>query len=149
MSLLSLLFLGVTAFAQNDSVYWELMAIDKPPHFNDQENGLKSFIQNQIKYPEQAIDDGLEGTVIISFYIDTTGATTDHQIVKGIRKDLDAEALRVAKLIKFEKPAMQKGKPIKVKFTVPVEFKLPIKTETRKKDVKNNKKASELPGLFQ
>lgn len=56
----------------------------------------------------------------------------NHEIIKGIREDLNNEALRVAKLINFDRPAMQRGKPIKVKYTVPVEFKLEKKTILKK-----------------
>jgi len=68
----------------------------------------------------------------ISFWIDTIGVTGNHEIIEGIRKDLNNEALRVAKLINFDRPAIQRGKPIKVKYTVPVEFKLEKKTIFKK-----------------
>lgn len=84
---------------------------------------LNEFIQNSIRYPELAKFDSVQGTVVVSYWIDTTGITIDHKVVRGLRKDLDDEAIRVAKLIRYEKPAMQRGKPIKVKFIVPFEFK--------------------------
>ena len=56
--------------------------------------------------------------------IDTVGNTFDHVVVRGIREDLDQEALRVARLIKYDAPAMQKDKPVIVKFVVPVDFSL-------------------------
>lgn len=124
VSMLVFLF-NLSIHAQNDSLYWELMAIDTPPFYNNNEHGLKNFIQKQIKYPEKALTDSVEGIVIISLWIDTTGYTYTHKIIRGVREDLNDEALRVAKLIKFERPAMQRGKPISVMFTVPIEFKLP------------------------
>lgn len=53
--------------------------------------------------------------------------------MKGLGDDFNTEALRVTQLIRFEKPAMQNGKPVKVQYTVPVEFKLPNQTEIKKK----------------
>jgi len=97
---------------------------------------LKKFIQGNIIYPKTAKIDSIEGIVIVSFWIDTIGDTHDYQVIKGIREDLNTEALRVAKLIKFEKPAKQRGQPISVKYTIPVEFKLidkKIKEKTKKK----------------
>ncbi len=82
------------------------------------------FIQNKIHYPESAKMDSIQGKVFVTFWIDTTGNTINCKVIRGIRKDLDNEALRVAKLIKFEKPAMQRGKPVKVKYVIPIEFKL-------------------------
>jgi TonB family protein len=85
---------------------------------------ILEFINKNINYPATALRDSLEGNVYVSFYVDTLGYTIEHKIVNAIRNDLDQEALRVTKLIKFEKPAMQNGKPVKVKYTLSVEFKL-------------------------
>lgn len=99
--------------------------IEEPPLFN---GDLKKFIQSELNYPLSAIKDTIEGMVVISFLIDKTGLTRNHNIIKGIRNDLDDEALRVTKLIKFATPALQKGKPIKVNYVVPVEFNLKCNT---------------------
>ncbi|MCF6332159.1 MAG: energy transducer TonB [Draconibacterium sp.] len=104
-----------------------IMIIDDPPYFK---GDLKEFIQGEISYPDNAQKDSIEGKVFVSFWIDTLGNTYSHQIIKGIQEELNNEALRVAKLIKFERPAMQRGKPIKMKFTVPIEFKL-VNTEKK------------------
>lgn len=107
--------------------------VEEKPIFN---GNLKDFIQDHIKYPQKAEQDLLEGTVVIVYWIDSLGVTFDHKVIKGIRKDLDEEALRVTKLIKYERPAMQRGKPIKIRYTVPVEFKLSENSELREKDIK-------------
>ena len=85
---------------------------------------LKEFIQSKINYPKKAKNELVEGTVYVSFWVDTTGVTIKHKIVKGIRKDLDDEALRVARLIKFERPSILQGKPVLVKYVVPINFEL-------------------------
>ncbi|SEA33547.1 protein TonB [Porphyromonadaceae bacterium KH3R12] len=85
---------------------------------------LTKFIADNIKYPKTAQMDSLEGTVFVSYWINVDGFTINHKIEKGIRKDLNNEALRVTKLIHYEKPAMQKGKAIKVRYVVPVKFNL-------------------------
>jgi protein TonB len=95
--------------------------IEEAPLFN---GDLNEFIQNEIVYPLDARKDTIEGTVIISFKIDTLGLTNNHEVVKGIREDVNNEALRIAKLIKFDRPALQKGKPITVEYTVPIVFDL-------------------------
>lgn len=95
--------------------------IEATPVFN---GDLKEFIQGELIYPPSAKKDTVEGIVVISFTIDTLGLTVNHKVVKGIRDDLNNEALRIARRIKFDKPALQKGKPIAVEYTVPVVFDL-------------------------
>lgn len=121
--LMGLTFFLCNAFSQEkDSCSISTITfVEEKPIFN---GNLKDFIQNHIKYPQKAEQDLLEGTVVIVYWIDSLGVTFDHKVIKGIRKDLDEEALRVTKLIKYERPAMQRGKPIKIRYTVPVEFKL-------------------------
>ena len=88
-----------------------------------------NFIAKKIIYPETAIKDKVDGTVVVWFLVDTLGYTLEHKIVKGIRGDLDNEALRVAKLIKFDEPAKNRGKPIIYCYSVPFVFKLSEKTQ--------------------
>jgi protein TonB len=95
--------------------------IEGAPFFN---GDLKEFIQEELIYPLSAKKDTIEGIVVIAFKIDTFGLSINHKIVKGIRGDLNNEALRVARRIKFDKPALQKGKPIEVEYTIPVVFEL-------------------------
>jgi protein TonB len=109
--------------------------IEKAPFFD---GDLKEFIQNKIEYPLDAKKDSIEGTVFISFKIDTLGITYNHKVVRGVREDLDNEAIRVTKLIFFKRPAMQRGKPIEVEIIVPVNFYLG-RVEKKSKCSKNDK----------
>lgn len=95
--------------------------VEEPPLFDGE---LLDFIQEEMKYPLSAIKDSIEGTVIISYIVDTLGHTINHKIIRGVRKDVDLEALRIAKLIKYARPALQRGNPIRVPMTVPFSFKL-------------------------
>jgi TonB family protein len=83
---------------------------------------LREFVQNSIVYPQRALQDTIEGKVFVTFIVDTLGITMNHCIAKGVRDDLDQEALRIARLIKYEKPAMRKGKPIYFEITIPIVF---------------------------
>lgn len=91
---------------------------------------LNSFITDNIHYPFSAIKDSIEGTAYVEFYIDTVGGTFNHRVLRGIRGDLDEEALRVARLLRFDAPAKQQGKPIIIQYFVPVRFVL-----NRKEDI--------------
>ena len=105
-----------------DSGYLDLiMYIEDAPIYN---GDIKAFIQTELNYPLSAKKDSIEGTVYISFMIDTLGSTNNHKVVRGIRDDLNEEAIKKTKKIKFDKPAFQRGKPITVPFMVPVVFDL-------------------------
>lgn len=98
-----------------------IMVIENAPIFK---GNIKDFIQKNLNYPKTAIKDSIEGSVIIEYWIDIDGKTIDHKVLKGIRKDLDDEAIRVTKLIKYESPATQRGIARILRFCVPVDFKL-------------------------
>jgi protein TonB len=97
-------------------------AVESMPIFK---GDLYSFLKEHIVYPIKAKQDKIEGRVIISFWVDINGKTYNHRIEKGIRDDINQEALRVSELIKFSKPAMSGGIPVKVRYYVTIEFKLP------------------------
>jgi len=84
--------------------------------------GLKA-LSEQIQYPRIAKMAGIEGRVIVQFVVDEQGAVIDPQIVRGIGAGCDEEALRVLQAATF-KPGMQAGKPVGVKMSIPVTFKL-------------------------
>jgi len=117
----------------NDDERYLITIVESMPEFN---GDLKEFINQNTVFPESAIQDSIEGTVYILFWVDIDGKTTDHEVIRGIRDDLDEEALRVARLILFEKAAMQRGKPVKVSFTIPVKFYF----ESEEKKIKSKRK---------
>lgn len=88
------------------------------------EGDLRSFIQSSIKYPESAIFDSIEGRVIIAYKVDTVGNTYDHVVERGLSKDLNKEALRVTRMIKYKKPAYYYQKPVIFYFSIPVIFEI-------------------------
>jgi len=109
-------------FCQSDSIKNGnelIFVVESMPEFK---GDIISFINHNLKYPESALQDSIKGRVYVSFWVDIDGKTSEHEIIRGIREDVDQEALRIAKLITFEKPAMQKGKPVRVKYTIPINF---------------------------
>jgi len=85
--------------------------------------GLAS-IQHEMKYPQSARQDGIEGRVIVEFTVDKEGNVRDVHIVRGVNSVLDKEALRVVEMARFE-PGMIEGEPTEVKLSLPITFKLP------------------------
>ena len=82
------------------------------------------FVQNNIYYPIDARKAGVEGRVFVQFVVDTDGKLTNVKTIKGIGSGCDEEAERVIARAKAWKPAIQRGRPVKVKMVLPVTFKL-------------------------
>lgn len=80
-------------------------------------------LQREIKYPEMAIMAGIEGRVILQFVVDREGMIKDAIVVRGIGGGCDEEALRALSKMTF-KPGKQRGKPVSVRYTIPVSFSL-------------------------
>ena len=109
--------------SRNDVVFRDEYA--KYPEFKNGMKGLYEFIQANIVYPQSANDNFIEGVVYIEYIVDTLGYTFNHKILKGIREDIDNEALRVAKLIKYDKPAFSwRDEPIECVYYLPIKFTL-------------------------
>lgn len=86
---------------------------------------LPAFIKENLKYPEDA--DGAHGRVMVSFAVEEDGSISDIKVVRGIHPSLDAEAVRVVKLMPKWQPAERGGKPVRSRFNFPVYFKLELK----------------------
>lgn len=84
--------------------------------------GLGS-IQGKIRYPEIAKKAGVEGRVIVQFVVDEQGKVVDPVVVRGIGAGCDEEAIRAVQLAEF-KPGKQRGRPVRVKMSLPITFKL-------------------------
>ena len=99
--------------------------IEVKPTFNgDDANAFALWANSQIKYPEQAKADGVQGRVMVQFTIGTDGAVRDIQVLRSVREDLDAEAVRVVSSSPKWEPGKQDGKAVPVTFTFPVVYKL-------------------------
>ena len=86
--------------------------------------GLMSFISKNLKYPTICQESGVQGKVIVLFVVEKDGSTTDFRIVRSVDKYLDKEALRVLSSMPKWIPGKQKGVPVRVKYTVPINFRL-------------------------
>lgn len=94
------------------------------PEFPGGEGELAKYLSNNIKYPVICQENNIQGQVVVQFVVSTTGIITDLKVVKGADKYLDAEAIRVLKLMPRWLPGKQGGVPVNVRFFVPVTFKL-------------------------
>ncbi len=109
-------------FVKNNSDSFNMVEM-LPQYPGGLENLQKIIIEN-LKYPERAVRDSITGKVIVAFVIDTIGNVTESRIVKGVRHDLDEEALRVVNMLNGWTPGMQRGVKVKVAYNIPINFTL-------------------------
>lgn len=100
------------------------MVAEQIPEFPGGMKELLKFLQDNLKYPENAMKNNVQGRVIVQFVVEKDGTLTEFKVARSVDPDLDAEALRVLQTMPKWKPGMQRGKIVRVKFTVPVSFKL-------------------------
>jgi len=100
------------------------MVVENMPEFPGGDLGLMKYIQKNVKYPAIAKEYNITGKVYVSFIVDKSGSVTNVKIVRGVDKNLDAEALRVVKSLPKYKPGKQRGKAVRVMFTIPINFTL-------------------------
>jgi len=100
------------------------MVVENMPEFPGGDLGLMKFIQKNVRYPAIAKEYNITGKVYVSFIVDKQGNVTNVKIVRGVDKNLDAEALRVVSSLPKYKPGKQRGKPVRVMFTIPINFTL-------------------------
>jgi len=100
------------------------MVVENMPVFPGGDLGLMKYIQKHVKYPAIAKEYNITGKVYVSFIVDKSGSVTNVKIVRGVDKNLDAEAVRVVKSLPKYKPGKQRGLPVRVMFTIPINFTL-------------------------
>ena len=110
-----------------ESVYNEVNEIDKvdeKPSFPGGESAMKSYLNSNVKYPDVAQENGVQGRVIVESFIEKDGSMSDVKVIRSVDPSLDREALRVVKAMPKWTPAKLKGIPVRTKCTTPVVFRL-------------------------
>lgn len=98
--------------------------VEVMPVFPGGIGALMKYLSENIKYPEEAKKENIQGRVNVAFIVNQDGSISDTRIIRGASPLLDAEALRVIGCMPKWKPGMQKGKAVRVQYTVPVMFSL-------------------------
>jgi len=86
--------------------------------------GIMRHVSKRFQYPKIAKEYGIQGKVFVSFVVDKTGNITNVQVVRGVDKNLDKEAIRLITSLPKMQPAFQKGKPVSINYTIPINFLL-------------------------
>ncbi len=106
-----------------DAVY---TYVEEPPIFPGGENARMMFLRNNIKYPQLALQNKIQGKVYISFIVEKDGSLSNIKVLQGIGAGCDEEALRVMRLMPKWKPGKTQGHPVRVVISMPINFILQI-----------------------
>ena len=108
--------------AEDNEIY---QVVEEMPEFPDGGMaGLMKWLSNNIQYPAKAREEGTQGRVTMQFVVNRDGSISDAQVMRGVDPNLDKEALRLINSMPKWKPGMQRGKPVRVRYSVPVNFRL-------------------------
>jgi periplasmic protein TonB len=100
------------------------ITVEEDPSFPGGEQAMMAYLKKKIRYPELALQMRDQGRVYVKFVVDTDGSITQAQVVKSVTPELDAEALRVVRSMPKWNPGKQRGRAVKVWYTIPIYFKL-------------------------
>ena len=124
LMMLVLLFSFMTSTAQtkkNDMVF---DVVEVMPQFPGGKISMLQYLMKKIKYPEQAMKEGIQGRVTVRFIVEKDGSISDVKPVLSVHPLLNKEAVRVVKSMPKWSPGKHNGKPVRVRFNLPVMFKL-------------------------
>lgn len=107
------------------------VVVEERPEFPGRDAALLQFLSDNIKYPAEAQEKGIQGRVICRFVVMKDGSIDEVEVVRGVHPSLDAEAMRVLELMPKWGPGMQRGQAVNVRFTLPVVFRLNKEEVTR------------------
>lgn len=98
--------------------------VEQMPMYPGGDAALMGYLRNNIKYPTVAAENGVQGRVVVGFVVERDGSITDVNILRGVDPSLDREAMRVVKSMPRWNPGKQNGSAVRVKYQVPVSFRL-------------------------
>lgn len=105
-----------------DKIYY---SVDQPPEYPGGMQAMLQFISDNLRYPEEQLEEGIQGRVIVKFYVDTLGRVCNPAVDRGKDSALDKEALRVVGMFPDYTPGMINGKSVNTWIRVPIVFRLP------------------------
>ena len=123
-------------FFRTDTQYFDIVAekevveteiftvVEENPTFPGGDEARIQFLTSNMKYPTMARESGIQGKVYVTFVVEKDGRVTDVKILRGIGGGCDEEAVRVVKAMPRWNPGKQRGKSVRVQFTLPIQFTL-------------------------
>ncbi len=98
--------------------------VEDQPQFPGGEEARQRFLEDNLRYPTMAREAGIQGTVFVTFVVETDGSVTDVRVLRGIGGGCDEEAVRVVEMMPRWEPGRQRGQPVRVQFNMPIRFRL-------------------------
>lgn len=98
--------------------------VEAMPVFPGGEKAMYVWLGENIKYPKDAVKDGIEGKVYVQFIVERDGSVSNIKIARGLSESIDKEAMRAVASMPLWSPGIQEGKPVRVSYTLPILFKL-------------------------
>ena len=98
--------------------------VEEQPLYSGGNAAMMKFLSDNIKYPAEAQEKGIHGRIITNFVVEKDGSLNEVKVVRGVDPLLDAEAVRVIQSMPNWKPGTQKGETVRVRYTLPVVFRL-------------------------
>ena len=99
-------------------------AVEQMPQFPGGDAALMKFISNNINYPQEAYQNGIQGRIIVQLVVKSDGSVGDVKVIRSVDASLDREAIRVCKSLPNFTPGRMNGKAVNVWYTLPITFKL-------------------------
>lgn len=124
LMMLVLLFSFMTSTAQTKKNNMVFDVVEVMPQFPGGQIAMMKYIMENMKYPEQAMKEGIQGRVAVRFIVEKDGSISDVKPILSVHPLLNKEAVRVVESMPKWTPGKQNGKPVRVRFNVPVMFKL-------------------------
>ncbi len=110
---------------EDDTIYETLVhPVEVDPEFPGGNEALYKYLAQNIKYPEKAKADKIEGRVVVGFVIEKDGSISNAEVRRSVNAEMDAEALRVINAMPKWQPGTMEGKPVRVHYNIPITFKL-------------------------
>jgi len=108
---------------EGESVF-DMASIETPPEFPGGEAALMKYVSDHVRYPQEALEAGIQGKVFMEFIVQESGEVGDVTVKRSANDLLDQEALRVVRTLPSFKPGLMNGKPVRVRYVLPIVFKL-------------------------
>ena len=124
LMMLVLLFSFMTSTAQTKKKNMVYDVVEVMPQYPGGQIAMMKYIMENIKYPKQIMEEGIQGRVTVSFIVEKDGRVSNVRLLRSVQPSLDKEAIRVVKSMPKWTPGKHNGKPVRVRFNLPVMFKL-------------------------
>ena len=111
-----------TVVSQTDQKVFD--TVEQIPEYPGGMQAMIEFLQTNMKYPEDAAKQKVEGRVMVQFVVETDGSVSDVHVAKQVFPSLDAEAIRVVQAMPKWMPGKEKGKVVRVKYNLPIVFRM-------------------------